>query len=120
MSEEKENISEKSDEVIIYEICDYLTCCYGLKDVPLEKKEKIIEFLKQNGAHWEQYVSRIDRETKAHYYHYCGPPKSIKKIDFTELANLGIKVKVIQVYSGWEFLENCDSEMLDDEDHFFS
>ena len=103
-------------EVVIYEICDILACYYGLKEVPQEQKQKIIEFLKQNGAHWEQYVSRIDRETKAHYY-YCAPPKSIKKIDFSKLD---VKVKVIQIYSWLLFLEYCDSEILDDEDHFFS
>jgi len=108
------------NEAIIYEICDALVCAYGLKQVPQEYKNTIIEFLKQNGAHWREYVSRIDRETKAHFYYYVAPPKSIKKIDFSLLSNLGIKVKVIPVYTVFQFLEGCDSETLDDEDHFFS
>jgi len=105
------------NENIIYEYCGFLSCWYGLKKVQEKEKQKIIEFLKQNGAHWEQYVSRIDRETKAHFYFYSAPPKDIKKIDF---SGLGIKVKVAQVYTFFQFLEGCDSETLDDEDHFFS
>ena len=111
----------ENNEVIIYEICDYLVCNYALKQVPKELKQKIIEFLKENGAHWDEYVSRLDRETKAHYYFYSAPPKSIHKIDFSSLSSkLGVKITVEPVYSWWLFLEYCDSETLEDEDHFFS
>jgi len=113
MSEEK--------EVIIYEICDFLTCCYALKHVPSGIKQKVIEFLKENGAKWTEYVSRLDRETKIHYYYYCGPPKSIHKIDFSSLSSqLGVKITVEPVYRVLPFLHECDHEVLDDEDHFFS
>jgi hypothetical protein len=118
---EKEEVEKETNEVIIYEICDFLSCWYGLKHVPKDLKQKIIDFLKENGAKWEETVSRIDRETKIHYYFYSAPPKDIKKIDFSVIASkLGIKIKVVPVYSVLLFLHNCDHEVLEDEDHFFS
>jgi len=93
-------------------------CEYGLNKVPEAIRPFIEEFLKEHGGHRKSYEIP-ERGMSEIFYFFETPPNVILPWEKLE-KKLGIKIKIVVEDTFLIFLlKGCDSELFDDEDHFF-
>jgi len=91
-------------------------CKYGLKKVPEAIRPVVEDFLEHEG-HRKSY--EIPERGMSEIFYYFENPQKVLPWEKLE-KKLGIKIKIVVEDTFLIFLlKGCDSELFDDEDHFF-